>query len=54
MYVVFNEYELDGEFCPDKAGADVGTCLKAHGVSKLSKACQEYISLHDTCASDIQ
>lgn len=43
-----------GEYCPDKAGLDVGTCLKALGEDKLSPACKSYIELHDTCSADIE
>lgn len=43
-----------GEFCPDKAGLEVGTCLKALGEDKLSPACKSYIDLHDACSSDIE
>ena len=40
------------EFCPDKAGSDVGVCLKEH-LSTLSADCEAYITLHETCSEDI-
>ena len=44
---------LDGQYCPEKAGTDVGICLKEQGDSKLSAACKDYIKLHEICAADI-
>ena len=42
-----------GQFCPDKAGLDVGVCLKESGQT-LSESCKSYISLHETCSEDIE
>ncbi len=48
------DFYLDAEFCPDKAGLDVGICLKALGPDKLSEACNSYITLHEQCSKDIE
>ena len=47
-------YILDGQYCPEKAGNDVGICLKEKGDENLSFQCKEYIKLHEICASDIE
>lgn len=42
-----------GAHCPEESGWDVGNCLAKLDISLQGDKCHEFITLHETCRSEI-